>query len=101
MTFVRKGLRFAICVLILSPLIAAYSGRAQSPGEGNSIQKVPSGVILVKGAWASASDATTPVPEGGAVTPSTYTNSYFDLTYPLPRDWVQKYEGPPPSNSGY
>ena len=28
--------------------------------------KVPEGVILVKGAWSSASDSVTPVPEGGS-----------------------------------
>ena len=30
--------------------------------------KVPTGVIMVKGAWSSASDAVTPVPESGIVT---------------------------------
>jgi hypothetical protein len=97
MTFKRTSLRLAMRLLILSPLVAG----AQSPGELNSIQKVPSGVILVKGAWASASDATTPVPEGGEVTNIVYSNPYFRLTYPLSRDWVKKYDGPPPSDSGY
>ena len=30
-----------------------------------------------------------------------YDNPYFGLTLPLPAGWVQKYEGPPPSDSGY
>jgi hypothetical protein len=63
--------------------------------------KVPAGTLLVKGAWSSASDATTPVPEAGAVTPEAYVNEYFGIRYPLAADWVEKYKGPPPSDSGY
>jgi hypothetical protein len=62
--------------------------------------KVPAGVILVKGAWPSASDSVTPVPEGGSVTNHVFRNQYFGWTYALPKDWIQKYEGPPPSDSG-
>jgi hypothetical protein len=57
--------------------------------------------LLVKGAWSSASDASTPVPEGGAFRSGTYHNEYLGLTYPLPESWAQKYEGPPPSDNGY
>jgi hypothetical protein len=66
-----------------------------------SLDKVPTDVILVKGAWSSASDTVTPVPEGGKVTADGYDNPYFGLTLPLPPGWIQKYEGPPPSDSGY
>src|SRR6266700_544681 len=78
---------------------AGHSGGdfSQNPGA----QKVPAGVILVKGAWSSASDAVTPLPEGGTTASNVYTNPYFGLTYPLPTDWNQQYEGPPPSDSGY
>jgi hypothetical protein len=62
--------------------------------------KVPEGVILVKGAWSSASDSITPVPEGGKVTNNIFTDQYFGMSYTLPRDWEQKYEGPPPSDTG-
>src|SRR5258708_10336183 len=62
--------------------------------------KVPTGVILVKGAWSSASDSVTPLPEGGSVTNNVFSNQYFGMTYALPPDWTQKYEGPPPSDSG-
>jgi hypothetical protein len=61
---------------------------------------VPAGVILVKGAWSSASDSATPVPERGIVSNGIFSNPYFGITYPLPADWTQKYEGPPPSDSG-
>jgi len=63
-------------------------------------QKVPAGVILVKGAWSSASDSVNPVPEGGNVAADTYTNQYFGITYPLPQGWIEKHKGPPPSDSG-
>ena len=64
-------------------------------------KRLPTDVILVKGAWSSASDSVTPVPEGGSISDNAYTNKYFDLTYALAPGWVQKYSGPPPSDSGY
>ena len=97
MTFKRTSLCVPVGLLILSPALS-LSQQQQQP---QSVNKVPQGVILVKGAWASSSDTTTPVPEGGEVTNTAYQNPYFRLTYPLPRDWVQKYAGPPPSDSGY
>ena len=61
---------------------------------------VPKGVILVKGAWWSASDSVTPLPETGKIADGTYRNPYFGMSWKLPRDWTQKYEGPPPSDQG-
>ena len=61
--------------------------------------KVPTGVILVKGAWSSASDSVTPLPEGGSVINNVFTDQYFGMTYPLPADWAEKYKGPPPSDT--
>jgi hypothetical protein len=62
---------------------------------------LPSDVLLVKGAWSSASDSVTPVPEGGRVANNVFSNKYFGLTYALSPDWTEKYSGPPPSDSGY
>ena len=62
--------------------------------------KVPTGVILVKGAWSSASDSVTPVPEGGSVTNNIFSNQYFGMSYAVPSEWEEKYKGPPPSDSG-
>ena len=62
---------------------------------------VTPGAILVKGAWHSATDSMTPLPEEGAITNAAYENAYFGLAYPLGHDWTQRYEGPPPSDSGY
>jgi hypothetical protein len=63
--------------------------------------KVAQGAILVKGAWSSASDDVTPLPEGGRVADGTYSNDYFGLSYSLSGEWTQRYSGPPPSDSGY
>jgi hypothetical protein len=57
--------------------------------------------LLVKGAWPSASDATTPLPENGTITNEVYENRYFGLKYALAPGWNQQVEGPPPSDSGY
>jgi hypothetical protein len=62
---------------------------------------VPAGVILVKGAWSSASDSTTPVPEKGEATSLDYRNRYFQLNFPFASGWKQTFEGPPPSDRGY
>src|SRR5579864_2915816 len=61
---------------------------------------VPKETIIVKGAWSSASDATTPLPEGAALTNNVFTDQYFGITYPLPPGWMQKFTPPPPSDSG-
>ena len=54
----------------------------------------------MKGAWSSASDSVTPLPEGGNVANNVFTDKYFEMTYPIPADWAEKYKGPPPSDSG-
>jgi hypothetical protein len=92
------------CSVGLSLLVlASAQGAPQSEDLGDTPlpRKLPTGVILVKGAWSSASDSITPVPEGGQVINNAYTNKYFGLTYPLSSDWTEKYSGPPPSDSGY
>lgn len=61
---------------------------------------IPKGVILVKGAWWSASDSVTPLPETGKIADNAFRNAYFGIDWKLPADWTQKYEGPPPSDQG-
>jgi hypothetical protein len=82
-------------------LLVGFFVSLAAAAQGPLLQKVPENVLLVKGAWSSASDAVTPLPEGGKVTTGSYENPYFGLTLPLPAGWMQKYEGPPPSDSGY
>src|SRR6195256_1022930 len=99
--------RFSRSLVVLGfsiSLLARAQGAPQSGGDfSNNPQPnaLPSDVILVKGAWSSASDSVTPVPEGGRVANNSFSNQYFRLTYPLSPDWTQKYTGPPPSDSGY
>jgi hypothetical protein len=96
---------FACCGAVLVGACATLAQEStQNGGDFSSNlhpKKLPAGEILVKGAWASASDATTPLPEGGRTAGGTYTNTYFGLTYSMPAGWTQQYEGPPPSDSGY
>jgi hypothetical protein len=94
--------------LFFSSLVWAQSVNSQNvPTNGGDfsnnlhpLTKVPSGVILVKGAWSSASDSVTPVPEGGSVANNVFSDPYFGMTYSVPPDWTEKYKGPPPSDSG-
>jgi hypothetical protein len=94
--------------LWLSTAFATTDAQAPPPvsnggdfsNETHPIKKVPPNTLIIKGAWASSSDSTTPVPEGGTITGNAYTNAYFGLNFTLPLDWTQKYEGPPPSDSG-
>jgi hypothetical protein len=82
-------------------LLVGFFVSSAAGAQGPVLQKVPENVILVKGAWSSASDPVTPLPESGKVAAGSYDNPYFGLTLPLPAGWIQKYEGPPPSDSGY
>jgi hypothetical protein len=61
---------------------------------------LPKGVILVKGAVPSSSDASTPVPEEGTAAAGRYRNRYFGLSYPIPAGWTEQPAGPPPSDGG-
>jgi hypothetical protein len=75
-------------------MVAAALGAAQ-PGP------VPAGLILVKGAWSSAAGTSSSLPEDGGISNGRYGNAYFGLEYAIGSDWTQRYEGPPPSDSGY
>jgi Gram-negative bacterial TonB protein C-terminal len=66
----------------------------------NPPTKVPKDVILVKGAWSSASDSVTPVPEGSSLTNGIFSNAYFGISYTLPAGPTKNYDGPPPSDTG-
>jgi hypothetical protein len=97
-------LRFLAVLAIHGSLLGAARGAPQGGGDFSTnpdAKKLPTETILVKGAWSSASDGVTPVPEGGRVSRNIYNNAYFGLTYPLSPDWTEKYSGPPPSDSGY
>jgi hypothetical protein len=82
-----------------APMQSAPKNGGDFSTETNPTKKVPKDVIIVKGAWSSASDST-PVPEGGTITNNVFNNPYFGMTFPLLPDWIQKHTGPPPSDSG-
>jgi hypothetical protein len=86
---------FTFAVFLGLTSVGSWSAAPPSP------DKVPAGVILVKGAWSSASDATTPVPEGGRTSERDYHSDYFQLTYPFASGWKEQFSGPPPSDRGY
>lgn len=101
----------ALWTLILSLPTAAAATHAQlqptahsgsdSSSNTQPTMKVPPNTLIVKGAWTSSSDAITPEPEGGALTGNTYGNAYFGLSFTVPQNLTKKYDGPPPSDSGY
>jgi hypothetical protein len=104
---VHNRFLFSLIVLAMCSPLQSQDDKPQFVPNGScgscNIQpatKGPSGVILVKGAWSSAGDSVTPVPEGGNVTKNVFTNKYFGMTYPLPQDWIETYDGPPPSETG-
>lgn len=95
----------ALVVLLASYPVQAVAGGSESQPKAASapnhqVKKVPKNVILVKGAWSSEDDPSVPVPEGSTLTNNVFRNRYFGITYSLPKEWVQKYSGPPPSDSG-
>lgn len=109
-TDIRSTFRQTLGLLGLSLALLGGAETAQSQGgpqdggdfsQNAQAKELPTDVILVKGAWSSANDSTTPLPEGGSVANDIYSNSYFGFTYTLPPGWTQKYYGPPPSDSGY
>jgi hypothetical protein len=105
-------LRFLRAMLVLEVLVSVLAcgegATPQTPPRNGGdfsdntqpATKVPTGVILVKGASSSASDSATPLPEGGNVINGVFSNQYFGMSYTLPPNWEQKYIGPPPSDSG-
>jgi Gram-negative bacterial TonB protein C-terminal len=99
-------LRFCVLVVLALCLPAFCQSTQQNGGDFSSMltpmekQKVPEGVIIVKGAWSSSSDSVSPVPEGYRVANNTFINEYFGLKYPLPKGWIDKSSGPPPSDTG-
>lgn len=89
----------AVLVLSVLPAFGQIAVQNSNSSAQHLKKKVPEHVILVTGAWSSANDST-PVPEAGTANHDVYRNQYFGISYPLPPDWVQKYAGPPPSDTG-
>lgn len=97
--------------LVLASFVASGPAHAQAPNgasaqtpptasESRPSGALPAGVILVKGAVPGSTDSVTPLPEDGKISGDRYENRYFRLNYPLPAGWIQRYSGPPPSDTG-
>lgn len=103
---ISRYLRFCSFFALVMSLPALCQSAQQNGGDFSTNlhptekQKVPEGVIIVKGAWSSSSDTGTPVPEGYKVANNIFTDDYFGMSWPLPKNWKEKHSGPPPSDSG-
>jgi len=99
--------KFSRSVVLLGFSVSFLASGQAAPQSGGDFannrqaKMLPTEIILAKGAWSSASDSVTPLPEGTRVNKNIYSNAYFGFTYALSPDWTQKYSGPPPSDSGY
>jgi hypothetical protein len=83
-----------------SILHLSASHQVQGASLGQSVSRVPEGVILVKGASPSASDSVTPLPEDARIEGNVFEDPYFQMSFRLPNGWTEKYKGPPPSENG-
>jgi hypothetical protein len=88
-----------LLLLAISPLIQTMIQAQTLPPDDGS-HKLPTGVIMVKGAEPSASDARTPLPESGKIAANVYRNAYFGISWPITEEWNEEFSGPPPSDSG-
>jgi hypothetical protein len=94
-------------LLTLGLCVAALSSGAEAPAPAVAgtdtlpSGRIPENTLLVKGAWSSASDTVTPLPEGGQFGEGTYRNEYFGLSFPFSDRWQHGLNGPPVSDSGY
>ena len=91
MTTVRSRVRILIAALLLMDAAAASAAQFLA---------VAAGVIAVKGASSSSAGTPSALPEEGAIANGRYDNAYFGLQYSPGTEWTQRYEGPPPSESG-
>lgn len=110
----RESMRSGIAGSVLSfGLLLSLSAAGQNPQNLNvpanggdfsnataAATKVPTDVIIVKGAWSSASDTVTPLPEGSRFSNNVLSNSYFGMSYTLPSGPAKSVDGPPPSDGG-
>lgn len=85
---------------LLLLLLAAVTATAFAQAPRAPLKPLPRGAIHVPGATPGASDATTALPEGIAVSAQSIDSRYFGMTYAVPAGWTQKVLGPPPSDSG-
>jgi len=97
----RFGVSASLIGVVFMKAATAFPADEVAPGDlAAPSGKVPEHTIIVKGAWPSATDSTTPLPEGGRLSDGSYQNEYFGLTLPYSPRWQPGLDGPPPSDSG-
>jgi hypothetical protein len=90
-----------VSFFLAMPVVTPAAFAQSSVVRPNAASKaVPRGVILVKGATPSASDATTALPEAAVAGAGSFESRYFGISYRIPDGWTEKVKGPPPSDSG-
>jgi len=94
---------FSLSMMVSTCLTASAQGAPQKAAPKTTAPNTEPQKASVpnRGPRPDSTDPNVPEPEGGTITNGTYTNQYFGLSYPLPRDWKESLEGPPPSESGY
>jgi hypothetical protein len=95
-----RGLLTAPLLLLSIATASAQGDFAVTDTNAPPPTPLPTGMILIPGAISRSSDSRTALPENGAIVRDVYQNVYFGLTYTLPQDWVQEFNGPPPSDMG-
>ena len=76
----------------LSPVLASCMLLSAMVDAAPAGAPIPAGVILVKGAWPSATGSPIPLPEDGSIANNAYDSAYFGLAYPIGREWTQRYD---------
>lgn len=71
------------------------------PASRSPDQSAKATVFVGLGLTSYTSNPQLPVPENGSLVGDTYRNGYFDLSYSLPKSWIESVKGPPPSATGY
>ena len=95
-----RGLLTALLLLLTIATASAQGDFAVTDTNAPPPTPLPTGMILIPGAISRSSDSRTALPENGAIVKDVYENAYFGLSYALPQDWVQEFNGPPPSDMG-
>lgn len=88
------------CSLLLICSIALGQD-ASTQSDFKPTNGIPKTVNIGLGLGPYSSGVALPEPESGTIEHDAYINKYFDLSYRLPRNWIESSKGPPPSATGY
>lgn len=89
------------CCHVRAQTLSAQSIASEPSGSSHADRQTVRPVFVGLGPSSFSSNSQIPVPEAGGIQSGVYSNSYFELSYPVPREWVETFKGPPPSATGY